>query len=81
MLLEPNSTGPFILLGETLLKLHQPIQAIHYLDHAVRMDAANYQTHHLLGQAYAAIGDHTAASREFKTTVELQQGGTTSAGK
>ena len=34
MLLEPTATGPYILLGETFLKLNQPIEALHYLDHA-----------------------------------------------
>lgn len=72
VLLEPNSTGPFILLGETFLKLKQPIQALHYLVHAVRMDPSNYVTHNLLGQAYKAIGQLSAANREFKTVVELQ---------
>lgn len=72
VLLEPNSTGPFILLGETFLKLKQPIQALHYLVHAERMDPYNYVTHNLLGQAYKAIGQLSAANREFKTVVALQ---------
>lgn len=82
VLLEPNSTGPFILLGETFLKLKQPIQALHYLVHAERMDPSNYVTHNLLGQAYKAIGQLSAANREFKTVVELQhQNDTPPAGK
>lgn len=42
VLLEPGATGPYILLGETFLKLKQPIQALHYLDHAAKMDPKNY---------------------------------------
>lgn len=72
VLLEPQATGPFILLGEVFLKLNEPIQALHYLDHAVRMDANNYITHNLLGQAYRATGQLDAANREFRTGVELQ---------
>lgn len=72
VLLEPNATGPYILLGQTLLGLEQPIQALHYLDHAQKMDPRNYITHHLLGQAYKAIGLINEANREFKMSVDLQ---------
>jgi len=72
VLLEPNSTAPYILLGETFLKLKQPIQALHYLDHAVKMDPSNYITHNQLGQAYKATGQLAEANREIKLAVELQ---------
>lgn len=72
VLLMPYATEPFILLGETFIKLQNPIQALHYLVHAERMDPSNYITHNLLGQAYKAVGDLSAANREFKMVVELQ---------
>ena len=72
VLLEPNSTGPYILLGEAFLKLKQPIQALHYLDRAVKMDPANYITHNLLGQAYKATGQMAEANRQFKMVVDIQ---------
>ena len=72
VLLAPSATGPFILLGQTLLKLKQPIQALHYLDHAAKMDPSNYITHNLLGQAYKATGQVAAANREFQLVVDLQ---------
>ena len=72
VLLEPNSTGPYILLGQTFLKLNQPIQALHYLNRAEKMDPSNYITHNLLGQAYKATGQLADANREFRTVVELQ---------
>lgn len=75
VLLEPQSTGPFILLGEVFLRMHDPVQALHYLDHAVRMDANNYIAHNLLGQAYKAIGNLDAANRELRLAVQLQHGG------
>ena len=82
MLLEPTATGPYILLGQTFLKLKDPIQALHYLNRAVKMDPSNYITHNLLGQAYKAVGQVAAANREFKTVVALQhQGDSTPAGK
>ena len=72
VLLEPGATGPYILLGETFLKLDHPIQALHYLDRAVRMDPSNYITHNLLAQAYKATGQVAAANREFQLVVDLQ---------
>jgi Tfp pilus assembly protein PilF len=59
-------------LGQTFLKLSQPIQALHYLDHAAKMDPSNYITHNLLGQAYKATGQMAEANREFKLGVDLQ---------
>ena len=75
VLLEPNATAPYILLGETFLKLNQPIQALHYLDHAAKMDPSNYLTHNLLGQAYKATGQLEEANREFRRVVDLQHNG------
>jgi Tfp pilus assembly protein PilF len=72
VLLEPSATGPYILLGETFLKLNEPIEALHYLDHAVRMDPTNYITHNLLAQAYKATGQVDAANREFQLVVDIQ---------
>jgi tetratricopeptide (TPR) repeat protein len=74
VLLEPNATGPYILLGQTFLKLNQPIQALHYLDHAIKMDPANYLTHNLIAQAYKATGQFDDANREYRLSVELQHG-------
>jgi predicted Zn-dependent protease len=72
VLLEPNSTAPYILLGETFLKLNHPIEALHYLDHAVKMDPSSYLIHNLLGQAYKATGQVEEANREFQLVVDLQ---------
>jgi predicted Zn-dependent protease len=72
ILLEPNSTGPYILLGKTMLKKSDPLAAATYLEHAVQMDPANYMTHSLLGQAYRAMGRPENASRETATAEKLQ---------
>jgi tetratricopeptide (TPR) repeat protein len=72
VLLEPNSTGPYILLGKTLLKKNDPLGAATYLEHAVTMDPSNYMTHNLLGQAYRAMGRHEDATRETETAQKLQ---------
>jgi Tfp pilus assembly protein PilF len=52
----------------------EPIQALHYLDHAAKMDPSNYLTHNLLGQAYKATGQIAEANHEFEMVVELQHG-------
>jgi Tfp pilus assembly protein PilF len=60
------------LLGDALVKLGDPIQALHYLNRAVAMDPGNYVTHNILGQAYRAIGQLGDANREYKLAVEIQ---------
>ncbi len=72
ILLEPNSTGPYILLGKTMLKKDDPVAAVTYLGRAEQMDPANYITHSLLGQAYRAMGRSDDAARETATAQKLQ---------
>jgi predicted Zn-dependent protease len=72
LLLEPNATGPLILLGKTMLKKQDPLAAATFLERAEQMDPANYMTHSLLGQAYRALGRADAATREAATAQRLQ---------
>lgn len=72
ILLEPNSTGPYILLGKTLLKKNNALGAATFLEKARGMDPANYMTHSLLGQAYRAMGRTDDATRETATAERLQ---------
>ena len=72
ILLQPNSTGAYILLGKTLLKKSDPLGAATYLEHAEQLDPANYMTHSLLGQAYRSMGRREDATRETDTAQKLQ---------
>jgi predicted Zn-dependent protease len=72
LLLEPNATGPYILLGKTMLKKSDPLAAATYLEHALQLDPANYMTHSLLGQAYRAMGRAEDAARETATAQKIQ---------
>jgi predicted Zn-dependent protease len=72
VLLEPNSTGPYILLGKVLLKRQDSVGAAMYLERAERMDPANYMTHNLLGQAYRGLGRSEDASREIQMAQKIQ---------
>ena len=72
VLLEPNSTGPYILLGKVLLQQQDPVMAIMYLERAEHMDPANYMIHTLLAQAYRTADRKDDAAREFKTAGKLQ---------
>jgi predicted Zn-dependent protease len=72
LLLEPNATGPYILLGQVLLKLSDPATALNYLVRAEKMDPGNHLTHLLLGQAYRAAGRKEDATREYKTAETIQ---------
>src|SRR6202012_5045679 len=66
LLLEPNATGPYILLGKVLLKQKDPANAMMYLERAEKMDPGNYMTHSLLGQVYRSLGRAEDASREIQ---------------
>jgi predicted Zn-dependent protease len=72
VLLEPNATGPYILLGKTMLKKSDPVAAVTYLDHANQLDPANFMTHSLLGQAYRAMGRNEDATRETAIAQKIQ---------
>ena len=72
LLLEPNSTGPYILLGKVLLKRQDPASALMYLQRAEKMDSSNYITHSLLGQAYRSLGRADDASRETEISHKIQ---------
>ncbi len=72
LLLEPNSTGPYILLGKVLLKRQDPASALMYLERAEKMDSSNYITHSLLGQAYRSLGRADDASREIQISQKIQ---------
>lgn len=72
LLLEPNSTGPYILLGKVLLKRQDPASALMYLERAEKMDSTNYITHSLLGQAYRSLGRADDASRENEISHKIQ---------
>ncbi len=74
VLLEPNATGPYILLGKVLLNQQNYLLAQLYLERAASMDPNNYITHSLLGQAYRKTGRTADADQQFKTAEQLQNG-------
>jgi tetratricopeptide (TPR) repeat protein len=72
LLLDSNSTGPYILLGKVHLKKKDYPQARMYLERAVEMDPNNYISHHLLGEVYQGTGKLQEAERELKLAEQLQ---------
>ncbi len=72
LLLEPNATGPYILLGKVLLRQKDPVNAAMYLERAQRMDPQNTMTHTLLAQSYRAMGRTEDATREMQIVQKLQ---------
>ena len=71
VLLEPNTTAPYILLGKVLLRQQAPSNAVQYLERAEAMDPGNSMTHTLLGQAYRSLGRTEDAAREAQTAQKL----------
>jgi predicted Zn-dependent protease len=74
ILLEPNATSPYILLGKVMLDQQNYLLAELYLERAASMDPNNYITHNLLGQAYRRTGRTADADKQFKTVEQLQSG-------
>jgi tetratricopeptide (TPR) repeat protein len=72
VLLEPNVTGPYILLGKVMLNQQNYLLATLYLERAIGMDPGNYMAHTLLGRAYRATGRKDDAAKEFQTAQRLQ---------
>ena len=72
LLLEPNTTGPYILLGKVLLKGQDAVNAALYLERAEKMDPNNAITHALLAQAYRQLGRPEDASRQNEMAQRLQ---------
>lgn len=72
VLLEPNASGPYILLGKVMLNQKNYLLAILYLERAIGMDPGNFMAHTLLGQAYYRTGRADDAKKEFDTADDLQ---------
>ncbi len=72
ILLEPNVSVPYLLLGKVLLKQGNPFMARMYLQHALQMDSRNYMAHYLLGRAYRSLGRKEEANREFEMSSKIQ---------
>jgi predicted Zn-dependent protease len=72
LLLEPNTTGPYILLGKVLLKRQDAVNAAMYLERAEKMDPNNFMTHNLLAQAYRLLGRTSDANHQNELAQRLQ---------
>ena len=69
--LDTSRTGPFILMGKVLLRREDPQTAALYLQHAEKMDPANYTTHTLLSQSYRKLGKEEDAKREVELASKI----------
>lgn len=72
LLLEPNATGPYILLGKVLLKRQDGVNAAMYLERAAKMDPANSMTHSLLAQAYRLLGRTDDANQQTQLAQRIR---------
>jgi tetratricopeptide (TPR) repeat protein len=69
--LDTSSTGPFIQMGKVLLRRNDPQTSLLYLQHAEKMDPANYMTHTLLGQAYRSLGRAEESKKELDAASKI----------
>jgi tetratricopeptide (TPR) repeat protein len=73
--LDQTKTGSFILMGKVMLKKDDPQTSLLYLQHAEKMDAGNYLTHTLLGQAYRSLGRNDEAKKEIDLASKILAAG------
>ena len=72
--LNPDFSGPYILLGKVELKKGLPDLAAGFLERALKMDPNNYSAHYMLGTAYKQLGRAAEADREFRLSEKLHSG-------
>jgi cytochrome c-type biogenesis protein CcmH/NrfG len=70
--LNPNFSGPFILLGEGYLKRNELANAEGVLRHAVLLDPQNVSAHYMLGQTLRQENKPEDARKEFDRLRELK---------
>jgi tetratricopeptide (TPR) repeat protein len=70
--LDSTATGPYVLMGKVLLKKGESQLAARTLQHALSMDPNNFMAHHLLGEAFRALGRDSEARQELEIAQKLQ---------
>jgi Flp pilus assembly protein TadD len=70
--LNPNYSGPFILLGKGYLKRKELPNAEGVLRHSLRLDPRNASAHYLLGQTLMQLGKTEEAKKEMDQWQELK---------
>ena len=69
----PEQTESRVALGEVLLKVNQPTEAIKQLEAAIKLDPQLRQAYVLLGRAHQALGHETLAEQSFRKAREIVQ--------
>jgi cytochrome c-type biogenesis protein CcmH/NrfG len=71
--LNPNYSGPFILLGKGYLKRKELANAEGVLRHALVLDPQNLSAHYLLAQTLMQLGKQDDANKELARWQELKE--------
>ena len=69
--INPDFSGPYVLLGKLELHKGEPELAAGFLERAVGMDPNNYSAHYLLGTAYKQLGREDESRRERELSQKL----------
>lgn len=69
--LDTSRTGPFLLMGQVLLRRNDLPEAAMYLEHAEKMDPSNFLLHTQLAQVYRRLGRSDEARAEFETATRI----------
>jgi len=69
----PEQTESRVALGDALLKVNQPAEAMIQLEAAIRLDPQLRQAYVLLGRAQQALGQNALAEQSFRKAREIVQ--------
>src|SRR5437879_4642204 len=72
--LRPDDPDALYYLGCALLKKHEPAQAAHTLQHALRLNAGDAHARNALAVALAAMKDLSAARTQLQSARTLEPG-------
>jgi adenylate cyclase len=69
--LNPNFALAVNSLGTVRLYMGEPVEAIPYIERAIRLDPAQQQYRHFLGTAYFVAGNYETAAAVFKDRIAM----------
>lgn len=68
---KPSDGDAYDMLGEALLELNQPSEAIEIGRKLIKLEPINYEGYSILGDAYSQLGDREQARKWYESALEV----------